>query len=91
MAFQLPPATLDRYVGQYRLAPNLVFTIRRDGDRLLARLTGQSFLEIFPESESEFFYTNVDATITFVKDDRGRVTRLVLHQNGEYHGARRLD
>jgi CubicO group peptidase (beta-lactamase class C family) len=81
-AVKLDPKLYDAYAGEYQLATNRVFTIRRDGDRLMARLTGQSFLEIFPESETEFFYKVVDAQITFVKDSQGRVTDLILHQSG---------
>ena len=39
--------------------------------------------EIFPESETEFFPTAVDAQISFVKDEAGIVTAAVLHQNGK--------
>ena len=78
----MDPKLYDAYAGEYQLATNRVFTIRREGDRLMARLTGQSFLEILPESETEFFYKVVDAQITFVKDSQGRVTDLILHQGG---------
>jgi len=82
-AVKLDPKLYDTYAGEFQLSPGAVFTIRRDGDRLMARLTGQSFLEIFPESETEFFYNAVDAQITFVKDSQGRVTDLILHQSGQ--------
>lgn len=81
-AIKLDPVILDTYVGEYELTPGAVFTIRREGDRLMVRLTGQSFLEIFPESETNFFYKVVDAQISFVKDADGKTTGLVLHQNG---------
>lgn len=88
-AIKLDPKVYDDYVGEYELAPGAVFTIRREGDRLLARLTGQPFFEIFPESERAFFYKVVDAQITFVTDDRRHVTALVLHQNGHDQEAKR--
>lgn len=34
-------------------------------------------------SENEYFYRVVDAKITFVKDDTGKVIKLVLHQQGQ--------
>lgn len=82
-AVKSDPKLYEVYVGEYQLTPGAVFTIRRDGDRLLVHLTGQGFLEIFPESETEFFYKAIDAQITFVKDNQGRVTNLILHQNGQ--------
>jgi hypothetical protein len=46
-------------------------------------VTGQPKVEIFAESETKFFLRVVDAQITFVKDEKGQVTHLVLNQNGE--------
>jgi len=82
-AIKLDPKILDAYVGQYELAPEATFTIRKDGEKLRAQLTGQASVPILPESETNFFYTVVDAQLTFVKDAKGKVTELVLHQNGD--------
>lgn len=87
---EVDPQEYDALVGKYQLAPGAVFTVTRDGDRLRAQLTGQGKIEIFPESETEFFYKIVDAQITFHKDDAGRVTHLVLHQNGAHMKAERV-
>ena len=35
------PKLFDGYVGRYRLAPNFVVTVTREGDRLFAQATGQ--------------------------------------------------
>lgn len=72
----------DSYVGRYEITPQAVFVITRDGDQLFAKLADQPAVEVYPESETEFFYTIVDAQLTFVKDKAGAVTHLVLHQNG---------
>jgi CubicO group peptidase (beta-lactamase class C family) len=83
-AITLEPKLLDGYVGAYLVdEPKLTFTVTRDGARLMAQLTGQSKFEIFPESETSFFYKAVEAEITFVKDKAGKITHLVLHQNGQ--------
>jgi len=37
---------------------------------------------MFAESETMFFLKLVDAQIEFVKNEKGEVTNLVLHQNG---------
>lgn len=80
----------DAYVGQYKLAGGAVFTVQRKDDRLMVQLTGQSFLEVFPESETKFFYKVVDAQLTFVKDAQGGVKALILHQNGLNQEAKRV-
>ena len=84
-------AQFDKYVGYYELWPGAVFTIHRDGSRFLARLTGQQDEDVFPEGESKFFYTVVPAQISFNKDASGKVTGLVLHQNGLEQTAPRID
>ncbi|HEU4653702.1 MAG TPA: DUF3471 domain-containing protein, partial [Steroidobacteraceae bacterium] len=73
------PAVLDRYVGEYALNEGVIITIRRDGSRLLAQLTEQPEFEIFPSSETEFFWKVVDAQIKFVVDG-GRADLAILHQ-----------
>ncbi len=80
----------DTYVGKYELAANVVFTVQRKEDKLMVQLTGQPFFEVFPETETKFFYKVVDAQITFVKDDKGGVEALILHQNGLNQEAKRV-
>ncbi len=89
-AVRLDPKIYDDYTGQYELAPGAVFTIRREGDRLLAQLTGQPAWEVFPESETHFFYKVVDAQLTFQRGESGKATGLVLHQNGLDQEAKRI-
>ena len=74
---------LERYVGTYELAPTFAITIAREGNHLFEQATGQPRFEIFAESERDFFLKVVDAQITFEVDAEGRVTGMVLHQNGQ--------
>lgn len=80
----------DQYVGNYKFPIRGEFVITRDGNRLLAKLDNQPTLEIFPESEANFFVTVVDAQISFVKDDKDEVTHLILHQNGLNQKAKKV-
>jgi CubicO group peptidase (beta-lactamase class C family) len=81
-AVKVDPAIYDAYVGEYELAPSFSLTITREGDQLFGQATGQSKIELFPESETRFFLKVVDAQIEFVKGGDGKVTGLVLHQGG---------
>jgi len=81
-AVAIDPRLYDRYAGFYQRGPNSIFTVTREGDRLFAQLTGQQKLEVFPESDREFFYKAVAAQITFVADGERPPTGLILHQNG---------
>ncbi|MGH8317461.1 MAG: serine hydrolase [Steroidobacteraceae bacterium] len=87
---KLAPETLQKFVGQYQLAPRFILTVRQQGDQLIAQATGQGSLPIFPASQTEFFFKLVDAQLTFVEDSQGRVTGLVLHQNGRDRPAKRI-
>jgi len=78
VAIKVDPKIFDAYVGQYQVSPNLVLTITREGDRLMAQPTGQPKFELHPESETKFF-SEVDALVTFVKDSQGQVTSLILN------------
>lgn len=87
---KVDPKIYDAYVGEYELGPGFVFTVTREGDRLMLQATGQGKTEIFPTSETTFFPRVVRADITFVKDDAGRVTHLVLNQNGRQTNAKKI-
>lgn len=77
-------AVLERYVGEYEMTPAFKITVTREGSRLFVQATGQPRLEIFAESESEFFLKAVDAQITFQKDG------LILHQGGMDQKAKKV-
>jgi hypothetical protein len=79
---QLDAKLLERYTGEYRFTPNFSIVITREGTHLFGQATGQPRVELFAESETEFFLKAVDAQTTFVLDASGAPAHLVLHQNG---------
>ena len=79
----LEPALLDAVVGEYQLAPTFVLLVVKDGNRLFGQATGQPRFQLHPEAETEFFLLEADVQISFVKDTAGKVTHLILHQNGQ--------
>jgi CubicO group peptidase (beta-lactamase class C family) len=79
---------LAKYVGTYEMAPKVNLTITLAGDQLMAQLTGQGNLAMFPESETSFFLKVVDAQVEFGHDDKGPY--LVLHQGGRDQKAPRI-
>jgi bla regulator protein blaR1 len=84
-------AILDRYVGAYSITDTAVMNIRREGDHLASRVTGQGWIEEFPMSDTAFFMKILKVTQTFVVDDQGRVTALIHHQNGRDSTFPRID
>lgn len=79
---QINSDVLEKYVGQYQIAPQVFVNITIENSSIFARVTGQEALEIFPESKTEYFYKLVDAQITFEKDSDDEVTGLIIHQSG---------
>ena len=86
----IDPAILKAYVGEYELAPGFVLAVTLEGNRLMTQATGQSKVEIFASSPTEFFLKVVNAQLTFVKDASGAVTGLVLHQGGRDMPAKKI-
>lgn len=85
----LPREVLSRYVGTYEFAPGMNMLIMLEADQLSAKLGPQPSIPIYPESETMFFSKVVDAQIEFLKDAKGTVTDLILHQNGRDQKAPR--
>ena len=74
------PNILALYTGTYELRPGFDMVITVEGGQLISQATGQGKLPLFAESETKFFPKLIDAEIDFLKDDKGAVTHLVLHQ-----------
>lgn len=75
-------STLSKYTGEYVLAPGFSITISTKSDGLYAQGTGQPDFQILPESETMFYTKAVDAKIEFVKDETGKIAKMILHQGG---------
>jgi len=80
---------LEKFVGDYALTPDLLFTVTVEGGKLMGQATGQDRLELERESDLEFVIKIADAHFRFVKDDKGTVTGLVLDQNGQHIEAKK--
>jgi CubicO group peptidase (beta-lactamase class C family) len=91
-AVKLDAKALDAVVGRYDYGGGkTILTVTREGERLFAELTGQPRFEIFPKSETEFFWKVVNAEVTFVKDKDGKVTKGVHRQGGKTFDAPRME
>jgi len=88
VAIKLPAAVLDRYVGAYKIGDGFYIEVRRSGEQLSARGTGQPWFEIYPERENYFFWKVVDAQLEFANDGTGAA---ILHQGGMDRPLARVD
>ncbi len=76
------PDTLAKYVGVYELAPGFDLAVTLEGTQLMTQATGQPKLPVYAEAQNKFFLKVVDAQLEFFADDKGKVTHVMLHQNG---------
>ena len=93
VAIKLDTKLLDACVGHYEFAPNAMFlptgmklTIWREGNQLVWQAWGENAtrgaIDIFPESETNFFIKLNGAQLTFIKNDQGEVTAVIHHMAG---------
>lgn len=90
-AIAINPKLLDAYVGRYQLAPDFVLAITKEQNRLFLQATKQPKVELFAETETQFFITELDVQVTFVRNPQGSVNQLILRQNGQNLPAKRLN
>jgi hypothetical protein len=90
---KVDPKIFDAYVGEYQATgSSSVLTVTRAGDKLMAQQGSSSEKwEWLPESEMNFFAKdgNPRQTFSFVKDERGQVTHLVITIEGREVGRAR--
>ena len=68
---------LRHYVGVYKLGPGWYVRIRQDGRTLRAQASGENEFPMSARSDSVFWVDAYGATISFRRDDSGRVTHFV--------------
>jgi hypothetical protein len=91
----LPAEVLDRYTGQYRSnakpnAPKATIT-REDGHLVVTFTFRPQPLVLEPISETEFDLPFTDGRFTFRKDDRGRVTGVLVRVGDGERDMKRIE
>ncbi len=81
---------LETYVGEYELRPEFSVVVTLEDGALFVQATGQPKIPVFAESETKFFLRVVEAQISFIKDESGTVTGLILHQGGRDSPAQKI-
>jgi CubicO group peptidase (beta-lactamase class C family) len=83
------PETLQRLAGHYLGEGDVVYTLSQKEDHLLSQGAGQS-LDLYPETDTEFFARAADLQVRFERDPQGQVTDFVLQSPGRTSTARRI-
>ena len=87
-AISVDPASFDAYVGHYRFA-HILFSVVRENDYLFVTV-GATKLRAVPEGPHEFFFREVDATVSFPADGK-QADKLIFSQSGHEMVANRID
>lgn len=90
-SIQVDEKDLKEYPGTYQIDREFSITISTKGQQVFAQATGQSQFEIFAEKKDLFFLKDVDAKIRFERDAAGKVTGLVLLQNGQEAPGKKIN
>lgn len=81
-AVSVDPKLLAGYAGTYEIGPNFDLVVTVEDGRLVTQATNQPKFPLLAESDTKFFPIAFEAQLEFVKDDQGKVTHVILHQNG---------
>ena len=82
-AIRVDHAVLERYTGRYRFSADATINIARESDWLVVQAPpSPDFLQLFPESETDFFLKTMDAQVVFETNRRGVTVGLTVRYRG---------
>lgn len=73
-AVPVDAATLDAYVGTYKLGPGWFVEITRDSDRLMTQATNERQFPMVAISQEEFYVSAYNSGMTFRRNATGQAT-----------------
>ncbi|WP_316755635.1 serine hydrolase [Pedobacter aquatilis] len=79
---------LNSYLGNYQLTPELVLTVSREGKKVFVQATGQSRIEAFAESSNKFFFKTIQASMEFIKNEKGLIKEMIFIQGQTIHAKK---
>lgn len=79
-------ALLEEYLGRYTLSTdkNRTIDIVQEKGRIWAKISGQRTLPLFFQSDTKFQFKNVFAAKCEFVRENGKVSKIVINQNGNY-------
>ena len=66
------------------------FTLQREGKQFFGQM-GNDKYEILAESETELFFREIEVELTILRDEKGQVSRILSHQEGQQETAREFE
>ncbi|MCO8121913.1 beta-lactamase family protein [Stieleria sp. TO1_6] len=87
---RVPVEKMQKLEGRYQLAPTFIFDVKVNDGKLMVGVTNQPTFQVYPKSETEWFYKVVPASLVFKADSKGDFNQLELLQNGVRQTAKRI-
>jgi len=88
----IDPSAYDRLLGRYQLqGPTMIFTVKREGSRLIGQMQGQSPFEMLATSETEYYETQFGSSFTFAASPAGPAEKVTIHFGGSEYPAHRIE
>ena len=88
---QVPPEVCQACAGTYKASWGGRIIISRQGGQLFWHDPAvKSQLPLYPSSATNFFFKAVDSPLTFVRNDKGAVSKFILHYYGRTAEAQKL-
>lgn len=84
------PEILQRYCGRYEVQPGLIATITLQDNNLFAEAGELPKTKMIPLSPTRFEIREAGAEVTFVADEQGRITKMMVMMQGQEITAMRL-
>jgi len=82
--------TLLSYCGKYEMQPGFVASVSMENENLVVEAPGLVKTPMTPVSSKTFEVKVVPATVTFNRDETGKISKIKVLMNGEEHWALRL-
>jgi hypothetical protein len=75
--------TFPEYIGKYNYADvPAVMEITVEKEKIFATISGQEPMEIVPTGKDQFYWKDVDAEVSFARNEKGEITSALHSQNG---------
>ena len=80
----------DRYVGNYEVAPNRVFIIKKEGETIIAQFENDKLEKLLPKGLTSYATENNKKLITFIESNE-KVKHMIIRENEEDMIAKKID
>lgn len=78
---KIAPQVFASYSGRYDQGNGRTYIVSREGDRFFGQATGNPKRELLAVSEVKFSIPEIEAEISFVKNEKGEVVELLYERN----------